>query len=390
MKLITTYVLFTLTLIACSPWCASFTSNIPTRKEVTPSFSRPIQHIESKNVYQSYSSTWNVATNVATTTTALSISRDEETVQLTADMTDESVTKLFAWVSRAFAGDEEYGNIMLALLATYGNLPPGNEIMKLLDDAMAKAPLEETNVGQPFNRYEREDASLGAMGWAQISGRWRTRPHALLDVRNITHVDEWVSSLPRGVRRTLKKANNQNFTVTVKPIRPNEPAPHSSLAHFRCVVDHEVRIYGGSAQGFFDGIQEAIGRYMGTTRMTGTIREYRNEEGRVIAFAHEVRKGRTIRGQWFYSTSAAAKSYVWFHSVYDLVERAIEYDDVDVVDLGPSGSDAFSELKSRYGFKSVEDWPAVADYLGDFWYSDDMKPTKGELFDEIFSRFKGK
>ena len=64
------------------------------------------------------------------------------------------------------------------------------------------------------------------------------------------------------------------------------------------------------------------------------------------------------------------------------------------VDLGPSGSDSFSELKQRYGFESVEDWRApassttshserrllsgaplhhrhaVADYRGPFTYCD--------------------
>ena len=39
-----------------------------------------------------------------------------------------------------------------------------------------------------------------------------------------------------------------------------------------------------------------------------------------------------------------------------------------MVDLGPSGSDAFSELKARYGFVSVDDWPAAADYTGPFVY----------------------
>ena len=38
------------------------------------------------------------------------------------------------------------------------------------------------------------------------------------------------------------------------------------------------------------------------------------------------------------------------------------------VDLGPSGSDAFSELKQRYGFASVADWHRVADYRGPFRY----------------------
>jgi hypothetical protein len=119
-----------------------------------------------------------------------------------------------------------------------------------------------------------------------------------------------------------------------------------------------------------------------------------------------VRKGRTVRGQWFYATDYAAKNYVWFHSVHDLVRRSIEAKGVDVVDLGPSGSDAFSELKERYGFLSVDEWvsysshiahafrfsqkhashvdvnvfcsqPAVADYQGPFWYNTTGTPKKG-------------
>ena len=39
----------------------------------------------------------------------------------------------------------------------------------------------------------------------------------------------------------------------------------------------------------------------------------------------------------------------------DLVARAIAAEGIDMVDLGPSGSDAFSELKQRYGFQSVSD-----------------------------------
>ena len=52
----------------------------------------------------------------------------------------------------------------------------------------------------------------------------------------------------------------------------------------------------------------------------------------------------------------------------DLVRRAIEAEGVDMVDLGPSGTDAFSQLKAKYGFASVDDWHAVADYRGPFRY----------------------
>ena len=52
---------------------------------------------------------------------------------------------------------------MFILLATYGNVPVGNEIMKSLDDTMAKLakePFEETNVGQLFNQYERSNGRI--------------------------------------------------------------------------------------------------------------------------------------------------------------------------------------------------------------------------------------
>ncbi|CAB9531346.1 expressed unknown protein [Seminavis robusta] len=311
------------------------------------------------------------------------------TVEVDASLDDEKVRALFAWIARAYAGEYEYNNLMLAIAAIFGNLPPDSEPVLLAEKALKLLPedAEETPCGEPFSLYERESNSLGAMGAAQWSGRWKTRPHALLQIQNLTHVDEWIKGLPRGCRRTLKRAvaleEGGNFTVRTLPIYGNQPAPHSCLAHFRCVVAHEVRLLANARDGadvsdFFSALGEAVGRYMGTTRMAGEIREYSNSTtGKVIAVAHEVRKGRTTRGQWFYCTDEAAKNYIWFHSVYDLVRRSIEADGVDVVDLGPSGSDAFSELKERYGFLSVDDWPAVADYEGPFWYNQTGTPKKG-------------
>jgi len=294
----------------------------------------------------------------------------QQTVNIETSLDDEKVTSLFAWVSQAFAGVPEYNNLMLAFAAVFGDLPDDSEPVQMLRKAEALLPGEEEPVGDPLPVGDREYYSLGAMGAGQWTGQYKTRPHALLELKNITSVDEWVKSLPRGCRRTIARAIQQNFTVTTKPILDRKPAPHSSLAHFRCVVAHEVRLLGGT-YGFLDALGEGISRYIGTTRMTGEIQEYRNATtGKVIAIAHEVRKGKTIRGQWFYADDTAAQNYVWFHSVYDLVRRSIDAEGVTCVDLGPSGSDAFSELKARYGFRSVDDWPAVADYHGDFWYKD--------------------
>jgi hypothetical protein len=279
---------------------------------------------------------------------------------------DSKVEALFAWISRAFAGEERYNNLMLAFQAIFYGDP---RLEPLVERAVELMPDENEAVGEAIPLRERERGSLGAMGAGQWTGQWRTRPHALLDVRQLESADAWARSLPRGARRTLQRAQRQNFTVVARPIVGGAPAPHSTLAHFRCVVEHEVRLLASSPDELLEALSQAIGRYIGCTSQAGEIREYRDEaSGRVIAFAHEVRKGRVIRGQWFYSTDAAAERYVWFHSVHDLVRRATELDGVHTVDLGPSGTDSFSDLKERYGFKSVGDWHTVADYRGPFEY----------------------
>ena len=223
--------------------------------------------------------------------TALCAKNDREvSVYLDSQLSDERVSTLFAWVSRAFAGEPEYNNLMLAIAAIFGNLPENSQPVEMAQKAMKLLPPEEQAVGDRFSIEERESNSLGAMGAAQWTGQWKTRPHALLELTDIDTIDDWVKTLPRGCKRTIKKALAQNFTVTTKPILGDQPAPHSSLAHFRCVIEHEVRLlknmYGEDA--FFDALAEGVSRYVGTTRMTGDIREYRSESGKVIAIAHEV------------------------------------------------------------------------------------------------------
>jgi len=322
----------------------------------------------------------------------------QQSVLIDSELTEEKIRSLFAWISRAFAGEPEYNNLILAIVSIFGTITDDKvqaTVDQMIQQALSKCPEEDELCGEPFSTDDREIASLGAMGVAQWTGNYRTRPHSLLTVSNLTSVDEWVSSLPRGCRRTIKRALDQNYSVTTKPIVGGESAPHSSLAHFRCVVEHEVRLLADDSYGFVDALQEAMGRWMGTTKMAGEIREYRNENGTVIALAHEVRKGSTMRGQWFYQTDEASKRYVWFHAVYDLVQRAIASEGVQVVDLGPSGSDAFTELKEKYGFESIDEWTQVADYRGSFFYeggrpSDGTnKPTQYENQLERQSSFLG-
>lgn len=247
----------------------------------------------------------------------------QQEVTVSAVLDDEKATQLFAWISRALEGDRRYNNMMLAFAAIFGEHAKDSPYTVLVDDALTQMPADNGPAGEAFSLRERERSSLGAMGAAQWTGQFRTRPHALLDVREFTCVDDWKKILPRGSRRTLAKASQQDFSVVSRRIHGSEPAPHSSLAHFKCVIAHEVRLLADSGETFFDALNQGIGRYIGCTGQAGEIREYRSAEGEVIAFAQEARKGRVMRGQWFYATDEAAQSYVWFHSVEELVRRAI-------------------------------------------------------------------
>jgi hypothetical protein len=190
---------------------------------------------------------------------------------------EEQVTRLFAWVTCAFRGDERYNDLRAAFTAIFSD-NPGPRLTQLLADAMKVCPREEEAVGEPFQLADRVQASLGAMGAAQWTGRFKTRPHALLDVRELNDVDEWRQRLSRGARRTLAKADAQvqNFAVTLRPIRGGEPAPHSSLACFRAVCAHEVRLLADDADDVLEALSVAISRYIGTTRMAGEVRVYRD------------------------------------------------------------------------------------------------------------------
>ena len=311
----------------------------------------------------------------------------DEKVVVNEDILEESdqIKSLFAWVNRAIAGDERYDDLDVGLSTIFGHPLP--QEARMLEDALAVLPDdEEQPVGPILSLEERELNSLGPLG----AGQWTKQldekyPHSLLDVRGIDDVLAWQKSLKRTCRQSLQRAVGMNYTVVAKPIIGEEPAPHSSLAVFRCIVEHELRLKlrgqieeddgdeHDDASVFFGAICEAIERFVISTEMAGTIYEYRLHTTDPIAMiVHEVRKGRVLRGQWCYLTDEAAKNYGWFRAVHDLVDRAVqEKEDIDVVDLGPNGVDgkldAHAELKQRYGFELVEDWPAVADYRGSFW-----------------------
>jgi hypothetical protein len=86
-------------------------------------------------------------------------------IMVHAQLDDEKVTSLFAWVSLAFRGDPEYNNLMLAVVAIFGNLPPSSLPVQMVEKARKLLPDEEELVGDKFSIQERESNSLGCVSF---------------------------------------------------------------------------------------------------------------------------------------------------------------------------------------------------------------------------------
>ncbi len=121
-------------------------------------------------------------------------------VTIDTELSDDKLKQLFAWVKCAFDFDENsndvygyyYNNMELAIAAVFGNNLPKDSLPATLlaraikSEGLDKRSLgrcdgdkewEERLIGDPISRRDRESASLGAMGAAQWTGRWMTRPH---------------------------------------------------------------------------------------------------------------------------------------------------------------------------------------------------------------------
>ena len=247
----------------------------------------------------------------------------------------------------------------------------------------------DIRIGPILTSGERERNTLGPLGAGQWSKQQPEKyAHSLLILngtsKSINTVDDWIQSLPRTCRQTIRKAEKGNCTQQIVVIANDqgEPAPHSTLSHFRCVLQHQVRLaqafcnhQGQNDQNyaniFFDAIFEGIERFLMSINECGSILEFHDSTSqKVIGYCHLVGKGKVLRGQWFYASDEGSRQLLWFRAVRTMVEVAI-CSGMEVVDLGPNGVDgmleAHAKLKEKYGFGLHEDWPLVADYRGSFW-----------------------
>jgi ABC-type multidrug transport system permease subunit len=88
-------------------------------------------------------------------------------VTVNTQLDDEKISSLFAWISLAFRGETEYNNLMLAIVAIFGNLPPSSLPVQMMENARKQLPGEEELVGDKFSIEEREYNSLGYVSFVQ-------------------------------------------------------------------------------------------------------------------------------------------------------------------------------------------------------------------------------
>ena len=95
----------------------------------TKNYNNNIQH---RNVQHDVINT--IITKKSSTLFSEQSPREELSVFLDPTLTEERMKSLFAWVSRAFAGDDEYNNLMCAMAAIFGtNLPPNSLPLVLVE-----------------------------------------------------------------------------------------------------------------------------------------------------------------------------------------------------------------------------------------------------------------
>ena len=122
--------LFTAPFVLSVPSISCFT--FPSKQRFASS---PLSSTDIHTLATTTAATTATKTRKITTTTLFSQPQKKElSVILDPHLTDERIKSLFAWISRAFAGDDDYNNLMLAMAAIFGmNLPLDSEPLLMVD-----------------------------------------------------------------------------------------------------------------------------------------------------------------------------------------------------------------------------------------------------------------
>ena len=186
----------------------------------------------------------------------------------------------------------------------------------------------------------------------------KVKPHAICQVENHTY-ESWVNTLPRSCRATLTKQLPKCFSVeriTVRQCRPSD----LGWRHLRVIYSHERRQYN-----FARAALAAVIRFLVAILMVGTVDEFYDHGGSLLAWSHGIVKGQAYRAMWFYQTKDAAsrRYFLWFKTLDLAVQRSCQLPErVKFIDLGPSLNKNVTKTKEKFGFPSRHDWHKVCGY----------------------------
>jgi hypothetical protein len=186
----------------------------------------------------------------------------------------------------------------------------------------------------------------------------KVKPHAICQVENHTY-ESWVNTLPRSCRATLTKQLPKCFSVeriTVRECRPSD----LGWRHLRVIYSHERRQYN-----FARAALAAVIRFLVASLMVGTVDEFYDHGGSLLAWSHGIVKGQAYRAMWFYQTKDAAsrRYFLWFKTLDLAVQRSCQLPErVKFIDLGPSLNKNVTKTKEKFGFPSRHDWHKVCGY----------------------------
>ena len=162
-----------------------------------------------------------------------------------------------------------------------------------------------------------------------VSRRKKRAHYVLTDIHRYNNEVNWIKSISsRSARTTLRK---QIVSTFLKRKITRRTIKSLTFRHLWILFLHERAAYG-TVKGLFVSFL----RFYVASNMCGTIDEFIDGNGSLLAWTQTIVYGNTLRAMWFYKhPSRARASYVWFASLRLSVLRCMKLDGVDVVDLGP-------------------------------------------------------
>lgn len=207
-------------------------------------------------------------------------------------------------------------------------------------------------------------------------GNGQKWPHSVLDCSPFASLADYTKKFGGGgVKQTMEKQIDRKLAAHSMTVRtlPRFPA---SVAHFNLIFQHERKFYSLPR-----ALAATCWRFLMISLMVGSVDEYRDEKGRLIACLSSVVKGSTMRVTFFYQRPSFAKLLIWHHAIRASIQRAIAMK-LQFVDAGPFMQhkhrmmEQHANTLAKFGFVQRQDWADVCNVNVSNPYRYDLPTTE--------------